>query len=76
MAVIIYTDRGGIRAYLKASGAAAAGCHWSENQADALIFADATAANNYLSANPSISQPTAQLTVTGVVHYGKKTANN
>ena len=73
-AVVIYTDRGGIRAYLKGSGTA--GHHWSENQADSLLFADATAATNYLSAHPEITQPTAQLTVSGNVHYGKKTANN
>ncbi len=72
--VIVYTDRGGVRSYLKGSGTA--GHHFSENQADALLFADATAANNYLAAHTEITQPTGQLTVTGIVHYGKKTANN
>ena len=73
MAIIVYTDRGGVRAYLKGSGTA--GYHWSENQADSLIFADATAANNYLAAHPEITQPTAQLTVSGVVVYRLKSAN-
>ena len=69
MAVIIYTDRPGIRSYLRGND------QWSENQADAILFADATAANNYLAANP-VSQPTSQLAVTGVVHFSKKTANH
>lgn len=73
MAIVIYTDRGGVRGYLKGSGSAN---HFSENQADALVFVDATAANNFLAAHPEITQPTAQLTVSGIVHYGKKTANN
>lgn len=72
--VIVYTDKPGVRSYLRAGGTG--GHHFSENQADAMQFADATAANNYLAAHPEITQPTGQLTVTGIVHYGKKTANN
>jgi len=68
MAVIVYTDRGGVRAYLRSSGG------FSENPADALVFTDATAANTYLAANPQ-SQPTGQLTVTGLRHYGKRSVN-
>jgi len=72
MAVILKTTRTGVPSYV--TGADAAGnVTFSENEADALLFVDGTAATNFAAGKQVFNA--VQVTVSGKRHYGKKSSN-
>jgi hypothetical protein len=70
MTVIAVYMANGVSHYIRAEDASGR-IDFSENAADASEFADAGAANSFLSGKTSL--PYQLVTVSGIVHYGKKT---
>ena len=73
MAVIAYTDRGGVRSYVCTFNAGA-NLKWSEHISDAAEFADNAAVTAFLSGKDAGTIANSQIvTVTaGTINYGKK----
>ena len=73
MAVIAYTDRGGVRSYVCTFNAGA-NLKWSEHISDAAEFADQAAVLTFLSGKDAGTVANGQIvTLTaGTIHYGKR----
>jgi len=73
MAVIAYTDRGGVRSYVATHNTGAA-LRWSEHIADAAEFADNAAVTAFLSGKDLGTIANAQIVTVaaGTINYGKK----
>ena len=73
MAVIAYTDRGGVRSYVCTFNAGA-NLKWSEHISDAAEFADNAAVDTFLSGKDARSVANGRIgTLTaGTINYGKK----
>jgi hypothetical protein len=73
MAVIAYTDRGGVRSYVATYNNGTA-LRWSEHISDAAEFVDQASVLTFLSGKDSATVANGQLfTITaGPINYGKK----